>query len=160
MRMHSTARMLALTRVGWRRALITLLTPVLVAGAAVALDTGAASAATVDTNAWYLLVNRNSGKAMDVSGASTADGAAINQWSRHDGANQQWQFVDSGNGYYRLKSKNSGKVLDIGNWSTADGAKVQQWTDLNGTNQQFGLADSDGGYVRLINRNSGKAPSA
>ncbi|MEV4051994.1 non-reducing end alpha-L-arabinofuranosidase family hydrolase [Amycolatopsis sp. NPDC049688] len=144
-------------RAGRSRTLITLLTTVLAAAAAVALTPGSASAATVDPNAWYVLVNRNSGKALDVSGASTADGAAVQQWSRHDGANQQWQFVDSGGGYYRLKSKNSGKVLDIDGWSTADGGKVQQWTDLNGTNQQFSLADSDGGYLRLVNRNSGKA---
>ncbi|WP_410570090.1 non-reducing end alpha-L-arabinofuranosidase family hydrolase [Amycolatopsis sp. cmx-4-61] len=141
----------------WGRALSALLATVLGATGVVVAGAAAASAATVDPNAWYVLINRNSGKAMDVSGASTADGAAINQWSRHDGTNQQWQFADSGAGYYRLKSKNSGKVLDIGNRSTADGAKVQQWTDLNGTNQQFALADSDGGYVRLINRNSGKA---
>ncbi|MFB9609129.1 non-reducing end alpha-L-arabinofuranosidase family hydrolase [Kutzneria kofuensis] len=134
-----------------------MLATVLLAGAVVAVNPSVASAATVDTSAWYVLVNRNSGKAMDVAGASTADGAAVQQWSRHDGTNQQWQFVDSGGGYYRLKSKNSGKVLDVDNWSTADGGKVQQWTDLNGTNQQFQLADSDGGYVRLINRNSGKA---
>ena len=38
---------------------------------------------------------------------------AITQWSRNDGAQQQWQFVDSGNGYYRLKSRLSGKVLDV-----------------------------------------------
>ncbi|CAM3847102.1 non-reducing end alpha-L-arabinofuranosidase family hydrolase [Kibdelosporangium persicum] len=141
----------------WGRALSTLLATALAAAAAVALNTGVASAATVDTSAWYVLINRNSGKALDVSGVSTADGAVIHQWSRHDGANQQWQFVDSGGGYYRLKSKNSGKVLDIDNWSTADGGKVLQWTDLNGTNQQFRLADSDSGYIRLINRNSGKA---
>ncbi|MEJ2857497.1 MULTISPECIES: non-reducing end alpha-L-arabinofuranosidase family hydrolase [unclassified Saccharothrix] len=134
-----------------------LVASVLVAGAVVALSPSAATAATVDTNAWYVLVNRNSGKAMDVSGASTADGATVTQWARHDGGNQQWQFVDSGGGYYRLKSKNSGKVLEVENWSSADGAKVQQWADHNGTNQQFRLADSDGGYVRLINRNSGKA---
>lgn len=142
---------------GGVRALITLLATVLAASTAVALNTTAASAATVDTSAWYVLVNRNSGKAMDVSGTSTADGAVVQQWSRHDGANQQWQFVDSGNGNYRLKSKNSGKVLDVNARSTADGAKIQQWTDLNGTNQQFRLADSDSGYVRLINNNSGKA---
>jgi hypothetical protein len=47
-----------------------------------------ASAATVDTNASYVLVDRNSSEATDVSGASTA-GAVIHQWSRHDGANQQ-----------------------------------------------------------------------
>ncbi|RKT75049.1 ricin-type beta-trefoil lectin protein [Saccharothrix variisporea] len=137
--------------------LIAVLATVLAGTSAVALNTGAASAATVDTTAWYVLVNRNSGKAMDVSGASTADGAAVQQYSRHDGANQQWQFVDSGGGYYRLKSKNSGKVLDVDSKSTADGAKIQQWTDNNGANQQFRLADSDSGYVRLVNRNSGKA---
>ncbi|WP_372448402.1 non-reducing end alpha-L-arabinofuranosidase family hydrolase [Kibdelosporangium banguiense] len=139
------------------RALITLLAAVLAVSAAVTLNIGVASAATVDTSAWYVLINRNSGKALDVSGVSTADGAGIIQWARHDGANQQWQFVDSGEGYYRLKSKNSGKVLDIANSSTADGGKLQQWTDLNAANQQFRLADSDGGYVRLINRNSNKA---
>src|SRR5690242_17259536 len=94
----------------WASALSPVLATVLVAGAAVALTPSAASAATVDTTAWYVLVNRNSGKAMDVASASTADGAAVQQWSRHDGGNQQWQFVDSGGGYYRVKSKNSGKV--------------------------------------------------
>ncbi|MER6583844.1 RICIN domain-containing protein, partial [Nonomuraea sp. NPDC001023] len=36
-----------------------------------------AHAATVDTNAWYVLVNRNSGKALDVYNLSTADGGRI-----------------------------------------------------------------------------------
>ncbi|NUT98276.1 MAG: alpha-L-arabinofuranosidase, partial [Saccharothrix sp.] len=39
-----------------------LLATVLAAASAVALNTTAASAATVDTTAWYVLVNRNSGK--------------------------------------------------------------------------------------------------
>ena len=110
----------------------------------------------VDPNAWYVLVNRNSGKAVDVYGLSTADGGRIVQWSRNDGANQQWQFVDSGGGYYRLKSRHSGKVLDVYNFSTANSAQIVQWADGNGTNQQFRLADSGSGYVRLINRNSNK----
>ncbi|MFE9562021.1 RICIN domain-containing protein [Streptomyces sp. NPDC006487] len=52
-----------------------------------------AEAATVDSNAWYVLVNRNSGKALDVYGAATADGARVSQWTRDDGANQQWPFA-------------------------------------------------------------------
>ncbi|UWM50307.1 RICIN domain-containing protein [Streptomyces carpaticus] len=116
-----------------------------------------AEAAAVDTDAWYVLVNRNSGKALDVAGASTTDGAALQQWTRHDGTNQQWQFVDAGNGFYRLKARHSDKVLDIAGASTADGAAVQQWADHNGANQQFRLADSDPDHVRLINRGSGKA---
>ncbi|MCK1812929.1 RICIN domain-containing protein [Streptomyces sp. XM4011] len=116
-----------------------------------------AEAAAVDTDAWYVLINRNSGKALDVAGASTTDGAALQQWTRHDGTNQQWQFVDAGNGFYRLKARHSDKVLDIAGASTADGAAVQQWADHNGANQQFRLADSDADHVRLINRGSGKA---
>jgi hypothetical protein len=121
------------------------------------LVAAAAPAATVDTNAWYVLVNRHSGRAMDVYNWATNDGARIAQWTRSDGANQQWQFVDSGGGYYRLRSRHSGKVLDVFNRSTADGAAIVQWADGNGTNQQFRLADSDGGYVRLLARHSGKA---
>ncbi|WP_238006287.1 RICIN domain-containing protein [Dactylosporangium sp. AC04546] len=30
---------------------------------------------------------------LDVSNASTADGAAVVQWSDHNGSNQQWQLV-------------------------------------------------------------------
>ncbi|MFY1686955.1 RICIN domain-containing protein [Plantactinospora sp. WMMB782] len=129
----------------------------LAAGTLVVVNMAPAAAATVDTNAWYVLVNRNSGKALDLYGLATNDGARISQWTRNDGANQQWQFVDSGGGYYRLKSRHSGKVLDVSNASTADGGAIVQWSDHNGTNQQFRLADSDGGHVRLLNRNSNKA---
>jgi hypothetical protein len=55
-----------------------------------------ASAASVDTSAWYVLVNRHSGKALDLYNLATNDGAVIAQWTRNDGAWQQWQFVDSG----------------------------------------------------------------
>ncbi|MEU7613548.1 endo-1,4-beta-xylanase [Micromonospora sp. NPDC049204] len=111
----------------------------------------------VDTSAWYVLLNRNSGKALDLYASATNDGARISQWSRNNGTNQQWQFTDSGGGFYRVKSRLSGKVLDVSGRSTADGGAIVQWSDNNGTNQQFRLAESSGGYVRLINRNSNKA---
>ncbi|MEV4219067.1 pectate lyase [Nonomuraea sp. NPDC049725] len=117
-------------------------------------------AATVDTGAWYVLVNRHSGKALDLYDFATADGAPIVQWARNDGNQQQWRFVSSGDGYYRLKSRHSGKVLDVYEWNAEGGAQIVQWADLNGWNQQFRLADSDGGHVRLINRHSGKALEA
>jgi lysophospholipase L1-like esterase len=111
----------------------------------------------IDVNGWYVLVNRNSGKVLDVCGVSTADGACLQQWTRTNGTNQQFRFVDSGGGYYRLRARHSSKVLDVSNVSTADGAAIVQWTDRNGVNQQFRVAQSAGGYLRLINRNSGKA---
>jgi hypothetical protein len=142
----------------WRTALAAIATVAALAATmlAIAPPTGA-SAATVDPNAWYELVNRNSGKALDVCAVSTTDGACVQQWARSGGTNQQWQFVDAGGGFYRLRARHSSKVLDVYNWSTSDGAAIVQWTDHNGANQQFSLADSSGGYVRLISRHSGKA---
>ena len=140
----------------WASALVAVATAAS-AGVLAVAAAPAASAATVDVNASYVLVNRGSGKALDVYNLSTADGARITQWTRNDGAQQQWQFVDSGDGYYRIKSKLSGKVLDVYNYSTADSASVVQYADRNQTNQQFKLQDVAGGYVTLINRNSGKA---
>ncbi|MFF5724138.1 non-reducing end alpha-L-arabinofuranosidase family hydrolase [[Kitasatospora] papulosa] len=116
-----------------------------------------AGAASVDPGASYVLVNRGSGKALDVYNMATDDGARITQWARNDQNQQQWQFIDSGDGYYRIKSRHSGKVLDVHNWSTANGGSIVQWTDLLSANQQWRLADSPDGYVRFISRHSGKA---
>ncbi|MFH8736353.1 MULTISPECIES: non-reducing end alpha-L-arabinofuranosidase family hydrolase [unclassified Streptomyces] len=137
------------------RRLLAVLAPFLLV--ATFLGAHPASAATVDTNASYVLVNRNSGKALDVYNLATADGARITQWTRNDQNQQQWQFVDSGDGYYRIKSRHSSKVLDVHNWSAANSGAIVQWTDLNATNQQWRLADSSDGYVRLISRHSNKA---
>jgi lysophospholipase L1-like esterase len=54
------------------------------------------NAGPVDTSAWYALVNRNSGKAVEVQGASTADGGNIVQYADWNGSNQQWQLVRVG----------------------------------------------------------------
>jgi glucose/arabinose dehydrogenase len=116
-----------------------------------------ASAASVDTTAWYVLVSRHSSKVLDLYNRATSDGARVTQWTRNDGAWQQWQFVEAAGGYYRLMSRHSGKVLDIAAAAVTDRAALVQSTDRNAASQQFRLADSDGGHVRLINRNSGKA---
>ncbi|MGW5733369.1 MULTISPECIES: non-reducing end alpha-L-arabinofuranosidase family hydrolase [Streptomyces] len=138
------------------RRLLTVLSPLLLLAAFLSAQP-AAAAPTIDPNASYVLVNRNSGKALDLYNMATNDGARITQWPRNDQSQQQWQFVDSGDGYYRVKSRLSGKVLDVHNWSTANGGSIVQWTDLNAANQQWRLADSSDGHVRLISRHSSKA---
>ncbi|WP_026208913.1 non-reducing end alpha-L-arabinofuranosidase family hydrolase [Catelliglobosispora koreensis] len=122
----------------------------------VAIPADSASAVTVDPNAWYVIVNRNSGKAIDIYNNSTADGGRITQWDRHNQNNQQWQFVDSGGGYYRIKSRHSGKVLDVSGNSTANGAAIHQWTDNNTNNQQWRLTDTTNGYIKITSRHSNK----
>ncbi|MER6371472.1 RICIN domain-containing protein [Streptomyces mirabilis] len=130
---------------------------VVVAGSAVVVSQASADQKTLDLKKWYVLVNRDSGKVLDDRGSAKNDGAAVVQWSRHGGANQQWRFIDSGDGYYRLQNRTSGKVLDDLGWSKTAGSALVQWKDLNGTNQQFKLAKSPDGHVRLVNRFSGMA---
>ena len=68
----------AVQRVRRRRAAgVTAVVAVLLGGLVAAFSAAPVSAATVDTSAWYVLVNRNSGKALDVYNLATNDGARI-----------------------------------------------------------------------------------
>ncbi|MBC9730383.1 RICIN domain-containing protein [Streptomyces sp. TRM68367] len=102
------------------------------------------------------LAARHSGKCADVASSSTANGATLQQWSCHDGTNQQWTLRDLGNGYMQLVAQHSGKCLDVASSSTANGATLQQWSCHDGTNQQWQLRDAGDGYVSLVARHSGK----
>ncbi|WP_078591700.1 RICIN domain-containing protein [Streptomyces megasporus] len=135
----------------------TALAALLAAVGLVALPAQEADAAVIDTSAHYQLVSRHSGKALEIDGGSTANGAAVVQRTPRDVPHQQFRFVDAGGGHYTLLARHSGKALDVEARSTADGANVVQYTDNGGANQQFRVADSDGGHIRLINRHSGKA---
>ena len=88
---------------------------------------------------YYRLRARHSGKVIDVSNRSTADGANIVQWADNNGTNQQFRVVDTDSGYVKLLNRNSGKALDLWGWSTADGARISQYTDTGGANQQWQL---------------------
>lgn len=103
----------------------------------------------------YRLVNRNSGKVLDVDGASTADGAPIIQWAWTGGANQRWTLAPNPDGSHRLRSANSGLVLASPSGS-AQGAALNQSTDADSDTQWWTLVPaSTGGYHRLVNVHSG-----
>jgi hypothetical protein len=145
---------------GWRRRtrdVLVLAGAVILGGASALVSQHGAHAATIDPSAHYQIVSRHSGKAIDIAGRSTADGAGVVQWARTETASQQFQFVDAGGGYYKIRARHSGKVIDVAAASTANGANVVQWAEGGGSNQQFRVTDTDSGFVKLINRNSGKA---
>jgi O-glycosyl hydrolase len=108
------------------------------------------------SNGVYKVVGRNSGKLLDVSGASTAQGAQVIQWPWNNGANQQWRFERQSDGTYRITNINSGQALDISGGSTADGGQAIQWPWNGGNNQRWNVTDLGGGYYRITNVNSGK----
>ncbi|OXM85998.1 RICIN domain-containing protein [Paenibacillus rigui] len=123
------------------------------------LPGGTTPATQITNGKVYKIVNRNSGKLIDVQGASTANSANISQYHDINGTGQQWKAVDQGSGYWKFINLNSGKAIDVEGSSTANGANISQYTD-NGsgaTNQQWTVTGVGQGFWKIINRNSGKA---
>jgi hypothetical protein len=107
----------------------------------------------------HTVTSVNSGKCLDVTGASLSDGTQVIQWTCGAGKpNQQWQLVPvTGSNAVQLVSVNSGKCLDVTGGSTADGAEVIQWTCGPQANQQWNLVPVAGSNaVELVSANSGK----
>jgi alpha-L-fucosidase len=103
----------------------------------------------------FKLVNRLSGKLMDVNGASAVDGASVIQWPSTGGTNQQWTLLPNADGSYRLSNVRSGKVLDSPS-SSAQNAALDQWADTGVANQSWQLVPSDSsGYYQLVNVGNG-----
>ncbi|MDX5566110.1 alpha-L-fucosidase [Streptomyces sp. ID05-04B] len=102
----------------------------------------------------FRVVNRKSGKVLDVNAASSADGAAVIQWPWTGGTNQQWKLLPNTDGSYRLSNVRSGKVLDSPGGS-AEGAALDQWTDTDANNQWWKLVPATSGYYRLVNVGNG-----
>jgi Concanavalin A-like lectin/glucanases superfamily/Ricin-type beta-trefoil lectin domain-like len=112
-------------------------------------------------NGRYYVVNRNSGKLMEVAGGSTNSGANIQQNAYTGGTNQQWDVVPlaSTNGgdysYFSMTAVHSGKAADVNNFSFDNGGNVMQWDNVQGVNQQWFFEYAGNGYFYIRSRWSG-----
>jgi pectate lyase len=112
------------------------------------------------TNHYYSLINYGSGKALDISGANTANVANVIQWNYKASPNQQFYLTDLSNGYWAIMASHSGRSLDVAAWSTQDGGNIQQYDYLGGNNQQWRLRHSTiTGTFNIVSRHSGKSLS-
>ena len=86
---------------------------------------------------YYKIINRFSGRALDVTGGpgATARGVRVQQWGYGGGANQQWRMEALANGFFRFVARHSGKCLDVPSSSIDNGVVLWQW-DCNGTGAQ------------------------
>ncbi len=68
-----------------------------------------------DERVYYGLINRGSGRCLDVLGGGAAPGAKAVQWEFTHAASQQWRFVPlrAGSEYYRLEVRHSGQCLTV-----------------------------------------------
>jgi hypothetical protein len=105
----------------------------------------------------YKIVNRNSGKIIEVSGVSQNQNANVVQWDDLGGAHQRFKFELSPGGYYVIRAMHSNRVLKIAGPTTANGSFTQQGDLVSGTtDQQWSIQPVTGIYFKLINRYSNK----
>jgi mannan endo-1,4-beta-mannosidase len=119
---------------------------------------GQATTTGAVSNGTYQMTFRHSGKSLNVSGSSTADGGDVVQWPYGGGNNEKWFVKDEGSGQYSIKNVNSGRGLDVVGASTADGADINQWYYAGANNAKWKIEAVSGqsGYYRIKNVNSGK----
>src|SRR5699024_1524841 len=115
------------------------------------------SAANFDENTSYVLINKNSGKVLDVFDWSTADDGELVQWDRNDLAVQQWKIKDAGSGYFQIESLYSGKLVYVKDKSKTDGPQNVQMRPRSSQAHDWKIELVSNGYYKIINKNSGKA---
>ncbi|WP_316767764.1 RICIN domain-containing protein [Streptomyces sasae] len=103
----------------------------------------------------YQITNKNSGLALDTSGAGTAQGTAVVQATSTTGTDQNWNLVAAGNGLYKIQQQASGLLLGITSMSTSDGGTALIWGDNGTPDHLWQLVPSGDGYYKIANYNSG-----
>jgi hypothetical protein len=116
---------------------------------------------SVSISGTWQIQNVNSGLALEVSGASKANKAAIVQEPFVNGNNAYlWTFTKTSGGYYQIINVNSGQALNISGASGLSKALVDQWppeASMNpGGDEWLPVVNSDGSYS-FYNLNSYQA---
>ena len=110
----------------------------------------------------YILVNRNSGKVMEIALGGTSAGANVQQNAFNGTPQQYWNVtpVDSRIGgdfsYFSIISPHSSKSLDIKDWSLSNGGNIMMWDDTKGGNQQWYMEYVEDGWFYIRSRHSAK----
>jgi hypothetical protein len=111
-------------------------------------------------NGRYKLINRNSGKALEVGASNTNDGVQLQQWGYVGALNQQWDIAPLPRGgdssYYTIKAAHDGKAANLDGYSYANGGAINQWGYVNHANQHWYLEYVGGGYFKIRSRWDGK----
>ncbi|GBC61905.1 hypothetical protein DENIS_2867 [Desulfonema ishimotonii] len=112
----------------------------------------------------YMIVSKQNGNVLRVSGASRDNLANVERGLPHGGANQGWIFRringNPQNPVYFITALKSGNVLDVMGYSRKDGANVQQFKYYGSKNQRWRIVPADEQYFRLVSVNSGKCLEA
>ena len=98
----------------------------------------------------YMVLNKDTGRYMDVEGPSYNSGAYIQQWDYHTGNQEKWEVTLLANGDYIIESLYSHKYLRVENGSTSANAKIIQYSDYNWTSCRWKIEDTASGAYKII----------
>ena len=108
-----------------------------------------------DANKCYKIVNKKSGKLLDVYGGQTTNNTPLIQWYSNNGTNQKWRFTSVGSGYVKIVAQHSGKVAAC--HQTSSNSLVYQYDYAPGGAKDWKIeCVNNSGYYKITHRLSGK----
>jgi peptidoglycan/xylan/chitin deacetylase (PgdA/CDA1 family) len=96
----------------------------------------------------YVFTTKN-GFALDISGASTAEGANVQLYTPNNTNAQKFKVEAAGSGTISIRNCRSEKAVSVKDSSTANKANVLQQTYRAGANQRFTLVPTGDGYFNI-----------
>src|SRR4030095_10874668 len=119
-----------------------------------------AAAMRVPEEALYRVVNKKSGKLLDVSQYNMGDGGIIHQHENFGQPNQIFELSPNSPGFYRLRVFHSlSTSVDVPSGKTDEGLEIKTWTDNGNPPQKWAIEPHGGGWFKLRSQASGKVLS-
>lgn len=117
----------------------------------------APAASGVLADGTYRIFSRSTGKAVGVVGASTSNGAKLEQLGYTAANNQRWTLTHRGANQYTLASAQTGKGIDEAAGNSLSGDTLGMWgvSGAGSDGQRWIPTATDSGYYTLINARTG-----
>lgn len=104
------------------------------------------------TSSTFYLVAKHSGKVLDIFNESVGNKANVQQYEKHNKANQQFKFESAGGKYHFIKNVGSGKYLEVANGKAVAGTNVWQYKKNATDAQKWYLKQADHGYYYIVSK--------
>lgn len=107
----------------------------------------------------YQLVNRGSGKVLNVPDASTENKKQLVQSTYNGSGSARWRLTKNEDGTYCMQNTATAKYVDLTADAgvTSNGNTITQYEYHGDTNQRWYIVPTDSGYFRIVSALSGKA---
>ena len=95
------------------------------------------------------LINRGSGRCMEISHRNMKDGGAIQLWDCISATNQDFLLRSDGAGFFSIIAQHSGLCVSVGFTNTQPGAALYQYSCYFTDNQKFSFVKLSNGYYNI-----------